>query len=75
MSDWKHITVFAGDYPMDKQAEGIAIQAAVAEGYCEKCGFLKKCSTDDSFRPPVFAWCFQKKKKILHEWESDRNGE
>ena len=68
MSDWRHVTVFTDHYPLEKQAEGIAVQAAVAEGHCEKCGFLAKCSTDDSFRPPVFAWCFRKKQEILQEW-------
>lgn len=69
-SEWNHITVFDREYSAEKQAEGIAVQAAVAEGHCEKCGFLNRCSTDDSFHPPVFAWCFQEKKKILHEWEN-----
>lgn len=68
MSDWKYIAVFGGRYPIEKQAEGIAVQMAVAEGHCDKCGFLAKCSADDSFRPPVFAWCTQKKHDILKEW-------
>lgn len=70
MSEWQHITMFDRDYPMDKQAEGVAIQAAVAEGKCNKCGFLAKCSTDESFRPPVFAWCFQRKEQILMTWRA-----
>lgn len=68
MSEWKHITMFDREYPADKQAEGIAIQEAVVEGHCDKCGFLSKCSTDGSFRPPVFAWCFRRKQEILKEW-------
>lgn len=68
---WKHITMFDREYPADKQAEGIAIQEAVVEGHCDKCGFLSQCSTDDSFRPPVFAWCFRRKQEILKKWGRD----
>ena len=70
MSEWKHVTVFTREYPADKQAEGIAVQEAVAEGHCERCGFLSRCSTDDRFRPPVFAWCFLRKQEILKGWEA-----
>lgn len=72
MAEWNHITMFDREYPADKQAEGIAIQEAVAEGHCDKCGFLLKCSTDDSFRPPVFAWCFRRKNEILKSWGSKK---
>lgn len=74
MSDWKHVTVFDGHYPIDKQAEGIAVSVAVAEGHCNKCGFLPKCSVEDSFRPPIFAWCTRKKHAILKEWRGAQNG-
>lgn len=66
-TEWTHVTMFDQEYPVDKQAEGIAIQEAVVEGHCDKCGFLSQCSTDDSFRPPVFAWCFRRKKEILKQ--------
>lgn len=67
-TEWTHVTMFDQEYPVDKQAEGIAIQEAVVEGHCDKCGFLSRCSTDDYFRPPVFAWCFRRKKEILKQW-------
>jgi len=70
-NEWKHITVFDREYPVDKQAEGIAVQEAVVEGHCDKCGFLCKCSTDDSFRPPIFAWCTRRKHEILKKWKED----
>lgn len=69
MSEWQHITIFDREYPADKQAEGMAIHQAVATGACDKCGFLQKCSTDDSFKPPVFAWCQRKKAEILAKWK------
>ena len=68
MAERKHITVFDRPYPMEKQAEGMAISQAVAEGHCGNCGFLKQCSTDDSFKPPAFAWCTRRKSEILAGW-------
>lgn len=70
MSNWKHITMFDREYPMDKQAEGMAIHQAVVTGACNQCGFLAKCSTDYRFKPPVFAWCSRKKSEILAEWRA-----
>lgn len=68
MSDYTHITVFDREYPMDVQAEGIAVSQAVVSGACDKCGFLARCSTDDKFQPPVFAWCSKRKAEILVDW-------
>lgn len=70
-NEWKHVTIFDKSYPKEKQAEAIAIQFAIVEGHCDKCGFLERCCTDSSFRPPVFAWCSQKKNQILKEWKDD----
>ena len=63
--EWKHITVFDKAYPPEVLAEGLAVNEAVVLGKCDKCGFLKQCSSDDSFKPPVFAWCFRRKTEIL----------
>lgn len=73
MDEYKHITIFDKPYSMEKQAEGMAVHHAVAEGHCNECGFLGRCSADTSFRPPFFAWCAREKSKILEElkngWE------
>lgn len=67
---WTHITTFDRKYPKDVQAEGIAVQEAVAEGQCNFCGFLTICENNDSFRPPFFTWCQARKKEILKSWEA-----
>lgn len=69
MSDYTHITMFDREYPPEVQAEGIAISEAVAKGHCNCCGFLSVCSTDDNFRPPIFAWCSRRKSEILKDWK------
>lgn len=71
-----HITTFDRQYPMEKQAEGLAVSEAVAGGYCSSCGFLKICESDVSFQFPVFAWCSRRKAEILKEWKErgDDNG-
>ena len=69
MANWKHITMFDRPYPAEKQAEGIAVHQAVAEGHCVKCGFFGRCSTDSRFMPPVFAWCMRRKAEILSDWK------
>ena len=63
-----HVTLFDQEYPADVQAEGLAISEAVTHGHCNSCGFLRVCSTNDTFKPPVFAWCFKRKAEILKEW-------
>ncbi|WP_298030255.1 hypothetical protein [uncultured Dysosmobacter sp.] len=68
MAKWTHITVFDRQYPADKQAEGMAVQQAVAEGHCDQCGFLARCAADVSFVPPVFAWCARRKSEIMAGW-------
>ena len=72
--DYTHITVIAGQYPAETQAEGIAIGEAVAKGHCNNCGFLNVCSTNDTFKPPIFAWCSRRKAEILKSWEGRENG-
>lgn len=62
---WRHITVFDKAYPPEVLAEGLAVNEAVVLGKCDKCGFLKQCSSDNSFRPPVFAWCSRRKAELL----------
>ena len=71
MTDWKHITMFDREYPMEKQAEGMAIHQAFAQGECNKCGFLARCSSDTNFTPPVFAWCTRRKHEILADWNKE----
>ena len=68
VNDYTTIVIFDREYPMEKQAEGIAVNQAVLTGACNQCGFLARCSTDDSFKPPVFAWCAKKKAEILANW-------
>lgn len=66
MSDgWTHVTIFDREYPPDVQAEGIAVQEAVAEGHCNSCTFIARCESDNTFRPPFFAWCQARKQEIL----------
>ena len=69
MENYKHITLFDREYPAEVQAEGIAVSEAVAKGHCNNCSFLNVCSTNDRFRPPIFAWCTQRKHEILKEWQ------
>ena len=69
MTKWKHITMFDRPYPAEKQAEGIAISQAIVGGHCIECGFYKKCTTDNRFKFPVFAWCMRKKAEILADWK------
>ena len=69
MAKWKHITMFDRPYPAEKQAEGIAISQAIVGGHCIKCGFYKKCTTDNRFKFPVFAWCMRRKAEILADWK------
>lgn len=68
LKGYQHVTLFDKKYPMDVQAEGIAVNHAVVFGHCDKCGFLKTCSTNENFKPPVFAWCQQEKQRILESW-------
>lgn len=74
MKDYKHITMFDREYPVEVQAEGIAVSEAVAKGHCNSCGFLNVCSTNDRFRPPIFAWCSRRKAEILKDWLVRGNG-
>lgn len=62
---WKHVVIFDEAYPPEMLAEGLAVNEAVVLGKCDKCGFLMQCSSNDSFKPPVFAWCFRRKNEIL----------
>ena len=69
---WTHITTFDREYPPDVQAEGIAVQEAIAKEHCNSCVFIARCVSDETFRPPFFAWCQARKKEILISWE-ERN--
>lgn len=62
---WKHVTVFDKAYPPEVLAEGLAVNEAVVLGECDKCEFLKQCLLDNTFRPPVFAWCSRRKAELL----------
>lgn len=62
---WKHIIMFDCAYPKEKQAEGIAVAEAVANGKCNKCRFLRQCESSENFHPPVSAWCMKRKTDIL----------
>lgn len=64
----KNIMVFGRPYPAEKQAEGLAICEAIHNGECNKCGFLSRCKSDESFVFPAFAWCSRRKDEILAEW-------
>lgn len=72
LKGYQNVTIFDREYPKDVQAEGIAVNHAVVYGHCDMCGFLKTCSADENFHPPVFAWCFQEKKRILADWEKSQ---
>lgn len=73
-SEWKHITIFDKPYSLEKQAEGMAVHQAVATGACNQCGCLKQCSTDEFFKPSIFAWCQKRKHEILTEMKSVGRG-
>lgn len=55
-------------YPIDKQAEGIAVQAAAATGVCDMCEFFQECVENKNFVFPETAWCSKKKEEILDDW-------
>lgn len=67
----RHITLFDRPYPVEKQAEGLAISEAIVNGECDKCGFLSRCKSDKFFDFPVFAWCSRRKAEILAEWKGE----
>lgn len=67
MSGYTHITVFDRLYPLDKQAEGIAVAAAAATGVCNMCEFLQGCISNKLFVFPETAWCSRKKQEILDD--------
>ena len=71
---FKHVTVFDRPYSPEKMAEGHAIHEAVVEGHCDNCGCLKQCSSDTTFRPPVFAWCMRRKNEILRAQQQGQSG-
>ena len=71
---WKHITVFDRAYPPETLAEGLAVNEAVVGGHCDKCAFLERCSSDSSYSPPVFAWCFRRKREILADHKCQPQG-
>ena len=62
-----NIAIFDRLYPMDKQAEGIAVAAAATTGVCNTCEFLQDCISNKLFVFPETAWCFQKKEEILDD--------
>ena len=74
MPKWKHITKKKKKKPAEKQAEGIAISQAIVGGHCIECGFYKKCTTDNRFKFPVFAWCMRRKAEIMADWKKDGEG-
>lgn len=73
MSDWKHIVIFDRPLPLEKQAEGVAVNEAIVDGHCDRCGFLQQCHSCDSFRPPLFTYCMKRKAEILKEWENKQS--
>lgn len=66
----KQIVFFDGVTHGDKQAEGIAISEAVVNGKCNNCPFLKECQSNENFKFPEPAWCYQRKMQILKDWLS-----
>lgn len=72
MSNFTHVTIFDREYPLEVQAEGIAVSQAVATGACYQCEFFARCSTDDSFKIPLSAWCSNKKIEILAKLEKGK---
>ena len=69
MNNYTHITVFDREYPMDVQAEGLAVTQAVLTGACNRCELLKQCSNGERFKFPETAWCMKKKAEILANWK------
>lgn len=66
-----NITIFDRLYPMDKQAEGMAVHWAVVSGACDSCSNRLPCEnwTPDSpmVFPPPGAACATKKAEILRQ--------
>lgn len=63
------ITIFDKAYNREKNAEGLAIGAAVLNGECDTCPSVADCSSDGSFKFPADAACMIHKRKILQSWE------
>lgn len=64
------MTVFDGQYPAVKQAEGLGVHEAVVSGKCEKCRHFYKCTVDEDFSFPLDAPCMIIRDQILKEWEA-----
>jgi hypothetical protein len=62
-----NIAIFDRLYPMDKQAEGIAVAAAAATGVCDMCEFFQECISNKNFVFPKTAWCSKKKEEIIDD--------
>lgn len=75
MNNWTHITMFDKLYPVDKQAEGIAVSWAVASGACEKCRYLPVCELCQAFTPPADSACMVKKRELLAKARAELEAE
>ena len=70
-----NVTIFDRAYPMDKQAEGMAIHWAVVSGACGKCHHLSTCENFEAgsplaFPPPGAAYA-AKKDEILRQFQEE----
>ena len=64
----ENLVIFDKPYPIDKQAEGIAIAWAVTSGACNLCRLRSRCECDPDFTIPQDRACMIRKKEILQEW-------
>ena len=72
MSDYKHIVIFDRPLPLEKQAEDVAVNEAVVDGHCVRCGFYGQCLTQINFRPPLSSYCMRRKAEIIKEWRDKK---
>ena len=71
-----YCTAFMEDFPPEKQAEGLGVQAALVLGECFHCENYARCSTDETFVFPANAACMVRRDMVLKEWELEgkKNG-
>lgn len=65
-----NVVIFDKPYTADKQAEGIAIAQAVANGWCYTCRLRFRCECDPDFVFPGDMACMKRKREILEFWRS-----
>lgn len=55
----KNTIVFDDSYSLEKIKEGLAVREAVLTGACDKCAYLRECSSNENFEFPTCAPCMR----------------